>query len=89
MKIRHIEYEKEVRKTKEEYQNELKDYSDDIGRLFVSKYKMVPTEEPTYIVEMSQKEFQLVSFYLELENRKPIMNVKVDAEIKKERKNEK
>jgi len=33
---------------------------------------------------MTSKELQLVSFYLELEKRKPIMNVEIDAELKKE-----
>ena len=84
MKIRDIEYRKQVRKTKKEYQDELKQCHDEISKFLVNKYKMVPTEEPTYIVEMTQKEFQLVNFYLELENRKPIMNVEVDAKIKKE-----
>ena len=40
----------------------------------------VPLDEPVYIVEMTQSEYQLVSFYLELEKRKPIMNVKIDVE---------
>lgn len=39
---------------------------------------------PLYIVEMTPKEFQLVSFYLELEKRKPIMNVELDTKIGKE-----
>ena len=88
MKIRSIEYDKQVLKSEEEYQNELKDCPDDFLRL-ISRYKMVSRKEPIFIVEMTQKELQLVSFYLELENRKPIMNVEIDAEIKKERKNEK
>ena len=40
----------------------------------------VPLDEPIYVVEMTQSEYQLVSFYLELEKRKPIMNVKIDVE---------
>lgn len=44
----------------------------------------VPLDEPIYVVEMAQSEYQLISFYLELEKRKPIMNVKVDTELKKE-----
>ena len=40
----------------------------------------VPLDEPIYVVEMKQSEYQLVSFYLELEKRKPIMNVKIDVE---------
>lgn len=44
--------------------------------------KEVPAKEPIYIVEMSTKEFQLVSFYLELENREPIMNVELKTQIK-------
>lgn len=88
MKIRSIEYDKQVLKSEDEYQNELKNYPDDFCRL-VSRFKMVARKEPILIVEMTQKELQLVSFYLELENRKPIMNVEIDAEIRKERKNEK
>ena len=44
----------------------------------------VPLDEPVYVVEMTQSEYQLISFYLELEKRKSIMNVKVDTELKKE-----
>ena len=44
----------------------------------------VPLDEPFYVVKMTQSEYQLISFYLELEKRKPIMNVKVDTELKKE-----
>lgn len=40
----------------------------------------VPLDEPIYVVEMTQSEYQLISFYLELEKRKPIMNVKIDVE---------
>jgi hypothetical protein len=83
MKILHIDDKKRVRKTKKELEKELKD----TNRLFLDEYKYVPAKEQTYIVEMSEKEFQLVSFYFELENRKPIMNVEVDAKLK-ENKNE-
>lgn len=87
MRIVHIKTTKTVRKTKEEYQKDLELYGDDMrGLLYVSRYKEVPCKEPIYIVEMSAKEIQLVSFYLELENRKPIMNVEVKAEINKEKK---
>lgn len=81
MKIVQIETEKRVKKTKEELQKELEACKDDVSRLIVSEYKRVPSKEPTYIVEMSAKEIQLVSFYLELEKRKPIMNVNLDAEL--------
>lgn len=84
MKIIHIETQKRVKKTKKELRKELDACVNDMGRMLVSEYKCVPSKEPTYIVEMSAKEIQLVSFYLELENRKPIMNVKVDTELKKE-----
>ena len=82
MKIVCIENRKKVKKTKKEIQEELNGRSNEF--LF-SEYKYVPSEEPTYIVEMSAKEIQLVSFYLELENRKPIMNVELKTEIKKKR----
>ena len=47
--------------------------------------KMIKLKEPIYIIEMSTSEFQLVSFYLELEKRKPIMNVEIDAKLKGEK----
>ena len=48
-------------------------------------YNVVKLEEPEYVVELTNSEFQLISFYLELEKRKPIMNVELNAELKKER----
>lgn len=50
--------------------------------------KEIKLKEPKYIVEMSAKEIQLVSFYLELENRKPIMNIELDTKITKEKNDE-
>ena len=61
---------------------ELNSCINDTQKILISEYKSVPSKEPTYVIEMSAKEFQLVSFYLELERRKPIMNVKVDAKLK-------
>lgn len=84
MKIISIETRKRVKKTKQEYQKDLDNCKNAMGKMLVSEYKSVPSKEPTYLVEMSAKEIQLVSFYLELENRKPIMNIELDAEIKKE-----
>ena len=84
MKIIHIETQKRVKKPKKELQKELDACKNEASKILVSEYKFVPSEEPTYIVEMSAKEIQLVSFYLELENRKPIMNVEIDAKLKKE-----
>ena len=81
--------EKTVKKSKQEYQKDLNACKNEMSKMLVSKYKSVPSKEPTYLVEMSAKEIQLVSFYLELENRKPIMNVEIDAEIKKEKNNDK
>ena len=49
-------------------------------------YDTKKLEKPNYIVEMTSDELQLVSFYLELEKRKPIMNVKLDAKLGKEKK---
>lgn len=85
MKILNIYNEKRVRKTKQELEKELKETN---RLLFLDEYKYVPSKEQIYTVEMSEKEFQLVSFYLELEKRHPIINVKVDAKLK-ETKNEK
>lgn len=84
MRIVHISNEKRVKKTKKEIKEELESCVDEMHKMLVSEYKSVPSKEPTYVVEMSSKEFQLVSFYLELENRKPIMNVKLDTKITKE-----
>lgn len=88
MKIIHIETQKRVKKTKKELRKELDDCKNEMSKMLISEYKSVPSKEPTYIVEMSAKEIQLVSFYLELENRKPILNVEIDTEIKKENKDE-
>lgn len=88
MKIIHIETEKRVKKTKEELRKELDSCVNEMSRMFVSEYKSVPRKEPVYIIEMSAKEIQLVSFYLELENRKPIMNVELDTKITKEKNDE-
>ena len=84
MEIIHIETQKRVRKTKKELRKELAACKDEMSKMLINEYKCVPSKEPTYIVEMTSQEFQLVSFYLELEKRKPIMNVKVDTELKKE-----
>ena len=87
MKIVHIENNKRVKKTKKELEKEKALYKGAMKNameLVVSEYKFVPTDKPTYIVEMTMEELQLVSFYLELEKRKPIMNVKIDAKLTKE-----
>ena len=88
MRIIHIETQKSVKKTKKELEKELGACKNEISKALISEYKCVPSKEPTYIVEMSAKEIQLVSFYLELENRKPIMNVELDTKITKEKDNE-
>ena len=82
MTIIHIKTEKSVKKSRKEMEREQKE---NCNHFLLNQYKNVPLKEPTYIVEMSAKEIQLVSFYLELENRKPILNVEVDTEIKKEK----
>ena len=84
MKIIDIETKKRVLKTEEEKMKELNECKNEISKILVSDYKLVPSEKPIYIVEMTSEEYQLVSFYLELEKRKPIMNVKLD--VKKEKK---
>lgn len=83
MKIISIETQKMVEKTKKELQKELDACINEMSKMLVSKYKRVPSKEPFYIVEMSMRELQLVSFYLELENRKPIMNVKLETRLVK------
>ena len=80
MRIVDVLNERWVKKTKKEYQRDLEKYE---NKMIVSDYKKVPIKEPIYVVEMSQKEIQLVSFYLELENRKPIMNVEIDTKVGK------
>ena len=74
-----------MRYTKRIDLEELDTCKNEMSKKLISEYKSVPSKEPTYIVEMSAKEIQLVSFYLELENRKPIMNVELDAKITKEK----
>ncbi len=86
MKIVHIETQKRVKKTKQELEKEYGNNWQE--KLFVSEYKYIPTNKPTYIVEMTAEELQLVSFYLELENRKPIMNIELDTKITKENNND-
>ena len=88
MKILQVNNKKQVKKSKKEKLKELNDCKDELSKILVSDFKLVESKEPIYIVEMSAKEFQLVSFYLELENRKPILNVEIDAEIKKKNKDE-
>lgn len=82
MTIINIRTDKKVKKTKKELEKELKTKSNSI---WFDEYKSVPMKEPTYIVEMSMEELKLVSFYLELEKRKPIMNVEIDAKLKGEK----
>ena len=83
MKIVHIITERQTLKPnadeiEENARKEGKDYYETQKLL----YETEKLEEPDYVVEMSSQEFQLISFYLELEKRKPIMNVNVDAELK-------
>ena len=83
MQIVHIETKKRVLKTKKEKLKELSECKNEMLKDLVSDYKLVPSEKPIYIVEMTSEEYQLVSFYLELEKRNPIMNVKLDVEKEK------
>lgn len=73
-----------VKKTKKELRQEFADCVSDMQIQFINEYKTVKRKEPIYVVEMSMKEFQLVSFYLELEHRKPIMNIEIMKENKDE-----
>ena len=78
MRIVHIVDTKRVKKTKKELEKEAKNVS---RGYFTNDYKSVKLKNPSYIVEMSIEEFQLISFYLELEKREPIMNIKVNTEL--------
>ena len=80
MKILHIEKEKFVPKTKKELAKELQNCTNEWEKSAISKEKKVQMKEPVYIVEMSMEELQLVSFYLELEKRKPIVNIDITKE---------
>lgn len=78
MKIVNIMIEDYVPKTEEEL---AKDREKCGGKLmYIPTKKLVPLKEPLYIVAMSMEELQLVSFYLELEKRKPIMNIEITKE---------
>ena len=88
MKIVNIRNTTFIKKTKKEYQRDLNACVNEMQKTFVGEYKEIPSKEPIYYVEMSMKELQIISFYLELENRKPILNVKIDAKIEKESKDE-
>lgn len=47
------------------------------------RYEKKKLDVPKYYIEMTPSEFQLVNFYLELEKRKPIMNINIDVESEK------
>ena len=82
MKIVHIEETKRVKKTKKELEKEQDACVNEMSKMLISEYKFIPRDKPIYIVEMTMEELQLVSFYLELEKLKPI----IDINIKKENK---
>ena len=88
MKIVYIKTAEQIEKTKRELEQEKRKSNNASEILWVDKYKTVPLKEPVYIVEMSMKELQLVSFYLELEKRKPIVNVKLETKLKQENKDD-
>ena len=75
--VRIIEYQ-EIRRTEEECEAERKM---SISGIF-NPFKRIPLDKPKYLIEVSDDEFQLISFYLELEKRNPIMNVEVKTELK-------
>ena len=79
MKIVHISTETWVDETEEELKEEHNSKQDNL--FLINPRKRVPLKEPIYIVEMTSEELQVVSFYLELEKRKPIVNVQVDAKL--------
>ena len=86
MRIVHIVDKKYVEiKNKRELEEYFKTHnkSSSVELEFFPPTKEIKLKEPTYLVEMSAKEIQLVSFYLELENRKPIMNIELETKIAK------
>jgi len=83
MQVINVITAKRVKKTKKELEKDLANCKNEMAKLLVSEYKYIPTNKPTYIVEMSTEELQLVSFYLELEKRKPIMGISVDVKLEK------
>lgn len=78
MNVVYIRTEKQVKKTKREIEQE---ENNNRNLSWVNRFKTVPLKEPVYIVEMSMEELQLVSFYLELEKRKPIINVELETKL--------
>lgn len=80
MKIVNVIKEKFVPKTRKEMAKDIKDCTNELQKKFIPKEKKVPIKEPLYIVEMSMEELRLVSFYLELEKRKPIVDIKIKKE---------
>lgn len=85
MKVVHIIEEKNVKRSKKELEKmPIEDGVNNIDMFNIRPsrlYKTVRLKEPIYVVEMTNKEYQLVSFYLELERRKPIVNVKLDTKL--------
>lgn len=79
MQILHIKTTKLVKKTKEELEEESRENPETRPIFFKSDLKEVPLKKPTYIVEMTMEELQLVSFYLEVEKRKPIAEIKISV----------
>lgn len=77
MKIIRIVETEFIRKTDQEIKIEKKEKG-----VFFNPFNEVPLDKPKYIIEVSVDEFQLISFYLELEKRNPIMNVEVKTELK-------
>lgn len=80
MKIVHIIKEKRIKKTPQEMQKDMEENP----HFFQDQYKNIPLKNPIYIVEMSAKEIQVVSFYLELEKRKPILNLEIGGKQNEE-----
>lgn len=82
MRIVHIITFKEVRKTEEELKKEgvekLNPYMP--GPYY---YKKIYLKKPKIVVEMSVDELRIVDFYLELEKRKPILNLKALKKIER------
>ena len=78
MRIVHIVETKRIKKSREILEEERRSAQ---KPHFVDEYKIVRLKKPSYIIEVSIEEFQLINFYLEIEKREPIMNIKVDTEL--------
>ena len=74
MKLVHIVKEEYVEKTPAEIEEERRLHP---KMCLFDSMKRVQLENSRYVIELSMEELQLVSFYLELEKRKPIIDINI------------